>query len=68
MGMSGTPKFEEELDQRANCELPFITLQNFTLTQGTRLLSLDIIIMRKRTQEVHLIHLEKISCMRREAF
>jgi len=64
----GTPRFGERVDHRVDHELPFITLQHCTLTQRTWLLSLDALIMRNRTQEVHLRQLNKTQFIRRKAF
>jgi len=64
----GTSKFGERVDHRVDRELPFITLQHCTLTHETWLLSLDVLITSSKTQEVHLRHLDRIQCIRREDF
>ena len=64
----GTLRFGERVDHRANHELPFITLQHCTLTQGTWISSLDALITSNRTHEVHLRQLDGTQRIGREAF
>ena len=58
-----TLRFGEWVDHRADRELPFITLQHCTLTQGTWISSLDALITSKKTQEVHLRQLDRTWCI-----
>ena len=63
----GTLRFGARADHRADCELPFITLQHCTLTQGTWISSLDALIMSNTTQEDHLRQLDGSRYIGREA-